>query len=143
MIDHARGGHEKTLLDHQKSSTYHLNMANQSPPPSKQYQSFEEFWPFYLSQHSNDICRGLHLWGTTTALLLSFYFIASTQYSKLFFCPIIAYGCAWIGHFVFEKNRPATFTYPQWSFRGDFLMLQLFYQGKLSEEIKKFGIQRN
>lgn len=97
-----------------------------------EYQTFEEFYPFYLSQHSNATCRRLHVIGSTLAviqlirfLLLSF---TLTQFLLVF---VIGYGFAWIGHFVFEKNKPATFKYPLLSFRGDMMLLYEVYTGKM------------
>jgi hypothetical protein len=125
-------------------------------------QSFQEFWPFYLSQHSNLYCRVLHFFGTT-AFFMSILFcylingwqilvgigiailITAISFQRealknttpflimnivvliiadwwIVFGVIFAYLCAWIGHFIVEKNRPATFTYPLWSFVGDFRM---------------------
>jgi hypothetical protein len=106
----------------------------------KRYQSFEEFWPFYLSQHSNATCRNLHLLGTSLGILFLIYCIATAQYALIPLSLVFGYGFSWIGHFVFEKNRPATFIYPKWSFRGDFRMIRLFYSGKLGQEVKKYGL---
>lgn len=86
------------------------------------YTSFTEFYPFYLSQHQNLTCRRLHFVGSTLILLFLAYVIYTQQYAALFSLPVIGYGFAWIGHFMFEKNRPATFTYPVWSLMGDWKM---------------------
>ena len=48
--------------------------------------------------------------------------------------PVIGYGFAWVGHFFFEHNRPATFTYPFYSFAGDWVMLFQFLTGTLPTE---------
>ncbi|MBS1958946.1 MAG: DUF962 domain-containing protein [Bdellovibrionales bacterium] len=108
--------------------------------PAKVYQSFEEFWPFYLSQHANPICRGLHLTGTTLGILILLNGLRNGYWRSIFPALIVGYGFSWIGHFFFEKNRPATFTYPKWSFKSDFVMLKLFYTGKLKAELTKFNI---
>ena len=88
----------------------------------KSYQSFSEFYPFYLSQHQHPICRQLHFMGSLLILLVIAFVIYNQQFIGVFSLPVIGYGFAWIGHFVFEKNRPATFTYPLWSFMGDWKM---------------------
>jgi hypothetical protein len=106
----------------------------------RRYQSFEEFWPFYLSQHTNAICRNLHLFGTSLGILWLIYCLATGQYPLIFFSLILGYGFSWVGHFFFEHNRPATFTYPKWSFRGDFKMMKLFYTGGLKAELSKHGL---
>ena len=87
-----------------------------------QYQSFKEFYPFYLSEHMNPICRGLHFIGTCGVIgliIISFFNIKA-----LFCAPLCGYGFAWVGHFFFEKNSPATFTYPLYSFLGDWVMFK-------------------
>jgi hypothetical protein len=88
------------------------------------YKSFQEFWPFYLSQHQNPLNRKLHVAGTFIGLTVGFILI----FKKQFLVGLIAgltlgYGFAWTGHFVFEKNRSATFKYPFYSLRGDFKLL--------------------
>lgn len=106
----------------------------------KVYRSFEEFWPFYLSQHSHPTSRYLHIIGTTTGVAIFANGLLHLRWRPIFPALIVAYGCAWIGHFVFEKNRPATFTYPKWSFMADFRMLKLFYTGKLDAELVRLGL---
>lgn len=88
----------------------------------KKYKTFKEFYPFYLREHQNSTCRLLHIVGTTIVVLVLIYSVSSSHYKLLITLPFIGYGFAWIGHFVFEKNRPATFTYPLYSFMGDWVM---------------------
>jgi hypothetical protein len=97
-------------------------------------RSFEEFWPFYVAQHLSPINQRLHFVGTTLVLasVLAGLF-ATRRWFAL--APIAGYGFAWVGHFVFEKNRPATFTYPLWSLRGDFRMYRLMLLGRMQEEV--------
>ena len=88
----------------------------------KKYKSFEEFYPFYLSEHVNPICRLLHFIGNLFVIII---LIASFFSIKiLFFAPLFGYGFAWMGHFFFEKNKPATFRYPLYSFLGDWIMFK-------------------
>jgi hypothetical protein len=86
-------------------------------------ESFRDFWPFYLGQHSRRGCRILHYIGTSAALLL----VAAAPFlhrPKLAFIALLAgYAPAWLAHLVIEKNRPATFRYPLWSLLADFKML--------------------
>ncbi len=89
---------------------------------TKKYTSFTEFYPFYLSQHQNLTCRRLHFIGSSLILLVIGYVVYSQQFTLLFSLPVIGYGFAWVGHFMFEHNRPATFTYPVWSLMGDWKM---------------------
>ena len=101
-------------------------------------QNFEAFWSFYLSQHQNKTCRILHYFGTIIGIIIVSYILVTHQPWPLIFLSLIpSYSCAWIGHFVFEKNVPATFTYPMWSFKADFKMLYCFMTGKLETELKK------
>jgi hypothetical protein len=99
-------------------------------------RSYEEFWPFYVSQHLHPTNRALHFVGTTLVLAcLTAGILASPWW--LLASPAAGYGFAWVGHFVFEKNRPATFTYPLWSLRGDFRMYRLTWLGRMGPEIRR------
>ena len=97
----------------------------------KEYKSFSEFYPFYLSQHQNKICRRLHFIGSIIVILLAFYVALSGDLSLLFLLPLIGYGFAWAGHFLFEKNKPATFIYPAYSLVGDWVMFKDILIGKI------------
>ena len=101
---------------------------------NKRYQNFAEFYPFYLSEHSNKYCRLLHVCGSLLVLLLFLYILLSQNWPAIFLIPIIGYGFAWIGHYFFEGNRPATFSYPLYSFMGDWVMLKDVLTGKVSFE---------
>jgi hypothetical protein len=98
-------------------------------------RTFEEFWPFYVSQHHDPRNRALHFVGTSSILLC----IALGFWSPftLLAGPVIGYGLAWIGHFWIERNRPATFTYPFWSLRGDLRMCRLTLLGRMKPEIER------
>jgi len=98
--------------------------------------SFEEFWPFYVAQHRRASTRALHFAGTTMVLgALSAGALVSPWCALA--APVVGYGPAWIGHFFFEKNRPATFTYPLWSLRGDFRMYRLMLTGRMAPEVDR------
>ncbi|MGI9283388.1 MAG: Mpo1-like protein [Endozoicomonas sp.] len=100
----------------------------------KQFNSFSEFYPFYLSEHDNTVCRSLHYIGSTLVLILLAVALVTSNYLLLLCLPVVGYGFAWIGHFVFEKNRPATFQYPLYSFMGDWVMYKDFLKGCLSRK---------
>jgi len=87
----------------------------------KEITSFKEFYPFYLSEHMHPICRLLHFLGTTGVIALILLSILGISNSWIY-APLFGYSLAWIGHFIFEKNSPATFKYPMYSLIGDFLM---------------------
>ena len=98
-------------------------------------QSFEEFWPFYVSQHLDPTDRKLHFVGTSLAL--GCLAVAPLRPKALLLAPVLGYGFAWIGHAMFEKNKPATFTYPLWSLRGDMRMWWLTLTGKMEPELAR------
>src|SRR5262245_4616909 len=106
----------------------------EEPPMDRRLASFEEFWPFYVAQHLNPVNRALHFVGTTLVLACA---VAGVLVSPLYFAamPFAGYGFAWVGHFAFEKNKPATFTYPLWSLRGDFSMYRLMWLGRMDREV--------
>ncbi len=89
---------------------------------SGRFATFREFYPFYLSEHRNPTCRKLHFAGTTLVIAFLVTAIVTRDAWWLLAVPVAGYGFAWVGHFAFEKNRPATFTYPAWSFMGDWVM---------------------
>jgi hypothetical protein len=93
--------------------------------PEARYRSFAVFYPFYLTEHVNSTSRRLHVIGT--GLVISSWIAAAVLRNGwlLLLSPVIGYGFAWVGHFFFEKNRPATFKYPLWSLMGDF---RLFFE---------------
>lgn len=98
--------------------------------------SYEEFWPFYVSQHRAASTRALHFAGTTLVLAAAAAgLLVSPRW--LMAMPLAGYGFAWLGHFACERNRPATFTYPLWSLRGDFRMYRLMLLGRMGPEIER------
>lgn len=97
----------------------------------ERFNSFAEFYPFYLQEHSNDTCRRLHYIGSLLVLSILGYSIANQQWALLWLVPLAGYGFAWVGHFVFEKNRPATFQYPLYSLLGDWVMLKDALTGRI------------
>ncbi len=103
----------------------------------RKYKSFKEFYPFYLSQHSNKTCRLLHVIGTTILLAITITAIYHNKPILLIFVPIAGYGFAWTGHFFFEKNKPATFTYPLWSLASDFKMYFQVLSGTIALDTSK------
>ncbi len=97
----------------------------------KDFKTFSEFYPFYLNEHRNLICRRLHFVGSSLVLLVIVYSMYTTRWSLLWLTPIMGYGFAWTGHYFFEKNRPATFIYPFYSFIGDWVMFKDILTGKI------------
>ncbi len=95
------------------------------------YKSFKDFYPFYLSEHKNLICRRLHFTGTLLVILTAVYIVLTDEWLLIILLPVLGYGFAWIGHFIFEKNRPATFKHPLYSLTGDFVMFKDILIGKI------------
>ena len=99
-------------------------------------RSYEEFWPYYVSEHSKPATRALHVLGTGLVLLALACAVLVSPWWMLV-APFAGYGPAWIAHFFVEKNRPATFTYPLWSLRGDFRMFGLILRGRMGPEVER------
>ena len=106
-------------------------MTENNPSSDTEYRSFAEFYPFYLSQHANTVCRRLHFAGSLLVLAILTFSFVSGNFLWLLALPVVGYGFAWLGHFGFEKNRPATFTYPIYSLRGDWVMFFQMLCGKI------------
>lgn len=100
--------------------------------------TYDEFWPYYVSQHMNPTCRKLHFVGTGLALA---NLAVSPVFPPAFLAaPVYGYGLAWIGHFVFEKNKPATWMGPRevvWSLRSDLRMFRKMIDGSMDGEIER------
>lgn len=96
------------------------------------FQTFSSFYPFYLGEHANPVCRRLHFVGSMLIILL-IVAVAAGLLRPLWLLgiPLIGYGFAWVGHFVFEKNRPATFKHPLYSLAGDWVMFKDILIGKI------------
>jgi len=103
----------------------------------KKFATFNEFWPFYLREHKSASNRRLHFIGTSLAIILAVNALLFVKLELLLYAPLAGYLFAWIGHFMVENNRPATFTYPLWSLRGDFKMFALMLTGRLGDELAK------
>ena len=105
--------------------------------PKQEFNSFAEFWPHYVAEHSQPVTRLLHAVGTTAATLCLVGFIAIGKWWLFPLALVPGYGAAWFGHFFIEKNRPATFEHPLWSFIGDYKMIGLMIVGKMSAEVAR------
>jgi hypothetical protein len=97
----------------------------------RRFSSFAEFYPYYLSEHSNSTCRRLHFIGTTLVIFILGLTIGKGAWLMLLALPLAGYSFAWVGHFFFEKNRPATFRHPLYSLLGDFVMYRDMILGRV------------
>lgn len=103
--------------------------------------NFDEFWDFYVSEHSLPMTRILHFIGTSMGIALLVLFVARGRW---FYFPIfffVGYGFAWFAHFVIEKNKPASFRFPFWSFISDFKMMWYMATGRMGIEIDRVKAQ--
>jgi len=100
--------------------------------PTQGFSSFAQFYPYYLGEHSNRVCRRLHFVGSTLVLAIIALAVLSAQYWWLAVVPVVGYGFAWMGHFFFERNRPATFKHPVYSLIGDWVMWWQMLTGKIA-----------
>ena len=98
---------------------------------ARRFDSFGEFYPYYLGEHANRSCRRLHFTGTTLAVLQWLAALSFGEPWLLLSGLVTGYGFAWVGHFFFEKNRPATFTHPLYSLIGDFAMARDILAGRI------------
>lgn len=106
-------------------------MSSVAKPEARRYTTFREFYPFYLSEHSNRTCRRLHFLGSTLALVCLVLLISTGTPAWLLAGLVAGYGFAWIGHFAFEKNKPASFRQPLFSFMGDWVMYKDILTGRI------------
>ena len=95
------------------------------------YARFADFYPFYLGEHSNRTCRRLHFVGTSLGLIFLLHALSTLDFWWLLAGLACGYAFAWTGHYFFEKNRPATFTHPLYSFMGDWVMWKDILTGKI------------
>jgi hypothetical protein len=103
---------------------------------TQRIQTYDEFWLYYLREHSRPASRALHYAGTVCAMGA---IALGVFVSPWWLCGalVVGYGPAWIGHFVIEKNKPATFGYPLWSLISDYKMFGLAIVGRLTRELER------
>lgn len=102
------------------------------------FRSMDEFWPFYMNQHSKPATRRWHFVGTLSSILCLIYALVFNWWF-LFCVPLFGYGMAWYSHFYVEGNIPATFGHPIWSLLCDWRMFGLMLTGQMDREIKRLG----
>jgi len=104
--------------------------------PDRPFENYEQFWAFYVGEHSNRISRVFHFAGTSLALAAVVAGVTVAPW-WLIAAPVAGYAFAWMGHFVFEKNRPATFGHPWWSLRADMRMYRYMWSGRMETEVRR------
>lgn len=103
----------------------------------KKFSSLQEFYPYYLTEHSKQSTRLLHFIGTSLLFVIIAFAFVSRKFWILALLPIAGYGFAWLGHFVFEKNKPATFQYPLYSLASDFIMYWHILTFQIKDKMKE------
>lgn len=103
--------------------------------------SFADFWPYYLREHSKPQTRALHYVGTSLVVAIAVFAVATGRWWWLLAMPVAGYFFAWVGHFGVEKNRPATFKYPLWSLGADWKMWWLWLTRRLGPELERAGVR--
>jgi hypothetical protein len=99
--------------------------------------TYPEFWRVYLAAHADPRTRALHYLGTLLGVASLATAAATGDWRWLLAAPVAGYAFAWLGHLIFEHNRPATFGHPYWSFVSDFRMLALFLSQRLDRELRR------
>ena len=105
-------------------------------------RTYDEFWLHYLREHAKPQTRALHYVGTALALVCLIGMILYGDLRLLLAAAVAGYAFAWIGHFMIERNRPATFTHPLWSLISDFRMFFCWVTGRLASELQRAGVRR-
>ncbi len=103
----------------------------------KRFETFEEFWPYYVREHSKRLTRRFHFVGTTVAVGCAAAGLLTRHKWLLAVAPVAGYGPAWFSHFFIEKNKPATFDYPTYSLIADFIMWKKMIDGTMDAEVER------
>lgn len=103
---------------------------------SRPFSNYQEFYLFYLGEHQNARCRLFHAVGTTLVIFTLVILIATGEWKFWFLLPLFGYGFSWIGHFKYERNKPAAFKYPFYSLISDFRMYGQMWTGQLDAQLK-------
>lgn len=111
--------------------------ASDARSDTPKFQSFEEFWPFYVREHSKKSTRVLHFIGTTAAMGCVAGAVLTKRWWLLAAAPVAGYGPAWIAHFFVEGNKPASFKYPLYSLRADLVMWSKMVRFKMDAEVER------
>jgi hypothetical protein len=104
---------------------------------SEHIKTYQEFWDFYVAEHSEPLTRYLHFVGTTLGLVLLVWIVRGGQWLYLPLPLFVGYAFAWFAHFFVEHNKPATFKYPFWSFISDYKMVFYMLTGKMNAEVER------
>lgn len=102
---------------------------------NEKIETYGEFWDFYVREHSKPMTRYLHFAGTSLGIVLLVWFLKNGAFVYIPFCFVVGYAFAWFAHFAIEKNKPASFKYPFWSFISDYKMMFYMLTGRMDAEV--------
>jgi len=105
---------------------------------TKRFKTLDEFWPYYVREHSKSLTRQLHFIGNTNLVIWMVVAASKRSLKYTLFGIFSSYVFAWVGHFLIERNRPATFKYPILSALGDMLMYQKMLAGTMDSEVARY-----
>jgi len=132
FLKHALDAFDAAEETWRKPATGRLSMSKSaSPLVQTRFANFADFYPYYLDEHRNLNCRRLHFIGTALVITIVAVALGTGTLRLLMFTPLAGYGFAWIGHFVFEHNRPATFSHPWFSLAADFVLFRDILAGRI------------
>ncbi|MFC4953482.1 DUF962 domain-containing protein [Acinetobacter puyangensis] len=118
-------------MDLQPTNTA-LPVAIDRPRLTMPIKNYQDFYGFYLTEHHDLKCRRLHFLGSSLGLLALITAVVKKQKRYVGYGLLAGYACAWVGHFVFEKNKPASFKQPLYSFISDWRMYYHIVTGQIS-----------
>jgi hypothetical protein len=104
---------------------------------NERIKTYAEFWDYYVLEHSHPMTRWFHFVGTMLGIVMLVWFLRSGSYLYLPLCFAVGYAFAWFSHFFIEKNKPASFEYPLWSFISDYKMIFYMLTGKMNSEVDR------
>ena len=104
---------------------------------NERIENYQQFWDFYVQEHSQPATRLFHFIGTMLSLIVLVWILRSGNLIYLPLCLVVGYAFAWFSHFFIEHNKPATFKYPLWSFISDYKMVFYMLTGRMNREVER------
>tara|TARA_B110000503_G_scaffold76408_1_gene117859 strand:- start:160 stop:522 length:363 start_codon:yes stop_codon:yes gene_type:complete len=118
-------------MPNETQKPYKGSQATPPPPTLENAKTFAEFFPLYMQEHQHPLCRRMHFIGSILGIVGLLAFAATGRPEAIGAGIAAGYACAWVGHAGFEKNKPASFKRPWFSFLGDWAMFRDMLGGRL------------